>query len=132
MPQQIFTPQGHLTRRLKRVLKRIVRDADRPARSTIHTVINKRAEIVTRWSEVAVDGRIDICREGTDCDGTHYTSFFNVEVPVSVIEWVLAEAEHRAWLDGPERVWFERPAAVDNQGYIITASTAYARGEGWR
>jgi hypothetical protein len=134
MPKQMFTPQGHLTRRMKRFLKRVVVENHHPETPLIHGIINRRAEIVAAWKYYAVGGRIDIHREGRDCDHTAYHSVYSIDVPISVVAWVRDEAEHRSWLDGPERVWFAAPSGLCETGKSIAifSRPSFVQGDGWR
>lgn len=95
----------------------------------VHDSINTRAALRAAIARATEAGKVSVCRAGMDCDGTQYEEHRVIDVPVSIIAWQRAEGEHRQWLDGPERAWFERPSvAPDAYGAVDRALEAYENG----
>jgi hypothetical protein len=88
---------------------RMYRDRPTPRVAAIHTTINDRAYWRDAFDYYAEDGQVVVCRSGMDCDCTQYASRHRIAVPVSIVAWWKDEEEHRAYLDGPESMWLERP-----------------------
>lgn len=88
--------------------------------SYVHHRINERHAMLTRIRAATENGKIAIVRDGMDCDCTQYHDVKHVDAPLSVVEFMWREDEHRQWLDGPEYVsivrpsgWPERRASAD-------------------
>jgi hypothetical protein len=67
-------------------------------------------------TESTENGRIAIVRRGHDCDHMHYRTVRCELAPVSLMAFIKAEDEHRAYLDGPEAMSICRPSEVE-EGY---------------
>lgn len=81
--------------------------------SVTHGLINERAALEARCREVEVGGRVAVVREGHDCDCSSYVDRRTSISPrlLGLAVWQRLEDQHREWLDGPERTYFERPGA---------------------
>jgi hypothetical protein len=115
-----------LSEKIKRNLKKIVKmGQDRNLRvPAIHSRIMERGNARARFTAMAENGLVAICRSGMDCDSTQYSSVHIVPVPVSIIAWLKDEDDHNQWLDGPESMWIDAPSAHDNEDRYASADRA--------
>lgn len=100
------------TRKHKRALKRVGKFAVMWKQDHLA----ERALMLARIQDCTEDGRIAVCRRGHDCDHSHYNSVRIEDAPRSFFAWLKAEEEHRAYLDGPESMWLDKPSNVE-EGY---------------
>ena len=108
------------TAKHKRLLKRLVKRS-----SYVHTDhLEERALMKAHIEACTEDGKIAVCRSGHDCDHYHYNSVRIIEAPRSVFAWFKAEDEHRQYLDGPERMWIDKPSNVEVAGRDVAAEMA--------
>lgn len=100
--------------------------------SSVHYHINERAEYAARIAQCVENGLIGIVRSGMDCDCSRYvhSQVFKVE---NLFSFVRYEAEHRAWLDGPEHTSIVRLSEItpDDDYTRDLALEAYEDGHPW-
>lgn len=61
------------------------------------------------------NGLVALCRSGRDCDGVSYSSVDHIPAP-GLMAFITSQADHEAWLDGPENTWFAKPSD-EPEGY---------------
>lgn len=97
--------------------------------SHIHAAINRRAALLSTISRVTENGLVALIRSGMDCDCTQYYSVCHIKPMTSVVKFLKDEEEHRAWLDGPESVYFGKPSEYPETNlYSDRALAAYEDG----
>lgn len=83
----------------------------------VHHLINHRAELWSRITAHAVDGKVGYVTEGMDCDCTQYRYEGIMGLPAGALLHQRERDHHEEYLDGPEGTYYVDPTTFTPRRY---------------